>query len=79
MLLISVKKEKMMPFQKITNVCQPVVDRHLMNILQSSTQACYRNENASMSKNPNDLILGNHETSTGIHEICINYTSFGEV
>jgi hypothetical protein len=56
-----------------------MVDRHLMDIPQSSTQACYRNENASTSGNPNALVLGNHETSTGIQEISINYTSSGEV
>jgi hypothetical protein len=56
-----------------------VLHRHLMDILQSSTQARYRNENASTSENPDDLILGNYETSTGIQEISINYTSFREV
>jgi hypothetical protein len=61
------------------NVNQPVVDRHLMDIPQSSTQARYRNENASTSKNPDALILGNHETSMGIQEISINYTNSGEV
>jgi hypothetical protein len=50
-----------------------------MDILQSSTQARYRNENASTSENPDDLILGNYETSMGIQEISINYTSFREV
>jgi hypothetical protein len=40
---------------------------------------CYRNENASTSKNPDALVLGNHEASTGIQEISINYTSSGEV
>jgi hypothetical protein len=58
-----------------------VVNRHLVdnNILKSSTQARYRNENASTSKNSDDLILGNHETSTRIQEISINYTSSREV
>jgi hypothetical protein len=32
-----------------------------------------------MSENPDDLVLGNHETSMGIQEISINYTSSGEV
>jgi hypothetical protein len=32
-----------------------------------------------MSENSDDLILGNHETSTVIHEISINYTSSEEV
>jgi hypothetical protein len=73
------KKEKMMPFQKTVNVNQHVIDRHLMNISQSSTQACYRNENASTSENIDALVLENHETSTGIQEIFINYTSYGEV
>jgi hypothetical protein len=39
----------------------------------------YRNENDSTSENPDDLVLGNHETSTRIQEIFINYTSSGEV
>jgi hypothetical protein len=73
------KKEKMRPLQKTVNVSQPVVDRHLVDIPQSSTQAHYRNENASMSENSDDLVLGNNETSTWIQEISINYTSFGEV
>jgi hypothetical protein len=49
------------------------------NILQSSTQACYRNKNASTSKKPDDPVLGNHETSIEIQEISINCTSSGEV
>jgi hypothetical protein len=61
------------------NVNQPVVDRHLVDIPQSSTQARYRKGNASTSKNPNAVVLRNHETSTDIQEISINYTSFGEV
>jgi hypothetical protein len=73
------RKEKSSLLQKIVNVSQSRVDRHLLDIPQSSTQACYRNENASTSKNPDALILGNHETSTGIQEIFINYTSFREV
>jgi hypothetical protein len=68
-----------MPLQKTLNVNQPVVDRHLVDIPQSSTQACYRNENASTSKNPDALVLGNHETSMGIQEFFINYTCSGEV
>jgi hypothetical protein len=40
---------------------------------------CYRNENASTSENPDALVLGNHETSTGKQEIFINYTSSEEV
>jgi hypothetical protein len=72
---------KTRPLQKMVNVSQPVVDRHLVdiNMPQSSTQACYINENASMSKNPDTLILGNHEESNGIEEISINYTSSREV
>jgi hypothetical protein len=49
------------------------------NIPQSSTQACYINENARTSENPDDLVLGNYQTSKGIQEISINYTSFEEV
>jgi hypothetical protein len=73
------RKEKMMPLQKIANVSQPMIDRHLVDIPQSSTQAHYRNENASTSENHDDLVLGNHETSMGIQDISINYTSFREV
>jgi hypothetical protein len=72
-------KEKTRPLQKTVNVRQPVVDRHLVDIPQSSTQARYRNENASTSENPDNLVLGNHETSMGIQEISINYTSSGKV
>jgi hypothetical protein len=72
------RKEKRRPLQKIVNMNEPVVDRQLMDISQSSTQARYRNENASTSENPNDLVLGNHETSMAIQEISINYTSFEE-
>jgi hypothetical protein len=61
------------------NMSQPMVDRHLVDIPQSSTQMRYRKENASTSKNPDTLILENHETSMGIQEISINYTSFREV
>jgi hypothetical protein len=65
----------MRPLQKTVNVSQPVVDRHLVDISQSSTQAHYRNENANISENPDAFVLGNHETSMGIQEIFINYTS----
>jgi hypothetical protein len=60
------RKEKMRPLQKIVNVSQLVVDRHLVDIPQSTTQACYRNENARTSENPDALVLGNHEASMGI-------------
>jgi hypothetical protein len=73
------RKEKMKPLQKIVNMRRTKIDRHLVNIPQSSTQARYRNENTSTSENPDALILGNHEASTGIQEIFINYTSSREV
>jgi hypothetical protein len=75
------RKKKTRPLQKAVNVSQPVVDRHLVdnNIPQSSTQTCYINENARMSENPDDLVLGKHEISKGIQEISTNYTSFKEV
>jgi hypothetical protein len=60
------RKEKTMPLQKTVNVSQPMVDRHLVHIPQSSTQACYRKENASTSKNSDAFALGNHDASTGI-------------
>jgi hypothetical protein len=75
------RKEKTRPLQKIMNVSQHVVDRHLVdnNIPQSSTQARYKNENASTSENPDDLVLGNHETSTRTQAISTNYTSSGKL
>jgi hypothetical protein len=48
----------MRPFQKTVNVSQPMINRHLVEISQSSTQARYRNKNASTSKNPDDFVLG---------------------
>jgi hypothetical protein len=41
------RKEKTRSLQKIVNVSQPRVDRHLVDIPQSSTEMHYRNENAS--------------------------------
>jgi hypothetical protein len=61
------------------NVSQPVVDRHLVDIPQSSTQALYRKENGSMLENLYALVLRNNEKSTGIQEIFINYISSREV
>jgi hypothetical protein len=54
------RKEKMRPLQKTVNVNQPGVDRHHVDIPQSSTQARYRKESASTSENPDALVLGNH-------------------
>jgi hypothetical protein len=73
------RKEKTRTLQKTVNVHQHVIDGHFVDIPQSSTQAHYRNENAHTSENPDDLVLGNHETLMGIQEIFINYTSFREV
>jgi hypothetical protein len=61
------------------NVSQLVVNRHLVDIPQSSTQARYRKENASTSENLDALLLENHDTSMGIQEISIKYTSSKEV
>jgi hypothetical protein len=62
------RKEKTRHFQKTVHVNQPMVDRHLVdnNIPQSSIQVRYINENARTSKNPDDLVFGNHETSKEI-------------
>jgi hypothetical protein len=68
-----------MPLQKTVNVSQHRVDRHLVDIQQSSTQAHYRNENAGTSENSDALVLGNHGVSMGIQEISINYASSEEV
>jgi hypothetical protein len=73
------RKEKTRPLQKTVNVSQPWVDRHLVDIPQSSTQARYRNEYANTSENTDALVLWNHEASMEIQEIFINYTSSREV
>jgi hypothetical protein len=52
--------------QKTVNMSELVIDSHFVDIPQSSSQVRYRNENASMSKNPDALVLGNYEISTGI-------------
>jgi hypothetical protein len=61
-------------------VVQPEVEQRHLNAddPQSSSQARYINETRT-SKIPDNLILGNHETSKGIEEIFINYTSSGKV
>jgi hypothetical protein len=69
----------MMPLQNTVNVSQHVVDRHPVDIPQSSTQVRYRKESASTSENLDALVLGNHEASTGIQVIFINYTSSEEL
>jgi hypothetical protein len=43
--------------QKTVNVSQPRVDRHLVDIPQSSTQARYRIENVRTSENPDALVF----------------------
>jgi hypothetical protein len=50
------RKEKTMFLQKTVNVSQPGVDRHLVDIPQTSTQVCYRKESAGTSENPDNLI-----------------------
>jgi hypothetical protein len=36
-------------------------------------------EQAGGSKDPDSLVLGNHDEIHGVQEISINYTSFGEL
>jgi hypothetical protein len=57
-----------------------VVERHHVDIddPQSNSQVCYINE-ARTAVNPDDLVFGIHETSKGIQEFSINYTSSREV
>jgi hypothetical protein len=74
------RKEKSKAPRKFKNVIQPEVEQHHSNAnnTQSSSQACYTNETRT-SEIPNNLILGNHETSMGIEEISISYTSSKKV
>jgi hypothetical protein len=57
-------------------VVQPEVEQHHSNAddPQSSSQARYINETRTLKIRDN-LVSGNHETSKGIEEIFINYTS----
>jgi hypothetical protein len=61
-------------------VVQPEVEQRHSNgdDLQSSSQARYINKSRT-SEIPDNLVLGNHETSKGIEEISINYTSSEKV
>jgi hypothetical protein len=61
-------------------VVQPDVEQHHSNAddPQSSSQARYINETRT-SEIFGNLVLENHETSKGIEEISINYTSSGKV
>jgi hypothetical protein len=74
------KKEKLKAPRKSKNVFQPEVQQRHSNAddPQSSSQACYINETRTLKIHDN-LVLGNHETSKGIEEISINYTSCGKV
>jgi hypothetical protein len=74
------RKEKTEVPRKPKKVIPPEVERHYKNANdpQSSSQACYINENRILEISDN-LILGNHEASKGIEEIFINYTSSEEV
>jgi hypothetical protein len=74
------RKEKTRALQKTMNVSQHVVERYRVDIddQQSSSQARYISE-AGTSENSDDLVLGNHEMSNGIHEFFINYASSREV
>jgi hypothetical protein len=74
------KMEKTRTFSKTVIVSQPMVERHHVdaNDPQSSSQPHYTNE-AGTSEVPDDLILENHETSKGIEEISIKYTSSRKV
>jgi hypothetical protein len=70
------RKEKSKAPTKFKNVVQPEVEQRHSNgdDLQSSSQPRYINETRT-SEIPDNLVLGNHETSKGIEEISINYTS----
>jgi hypothetical protein len=74
------RKEKSNTLRKFKNVVQPDVEQHHLNAddPQSSSQARYINETRT-SEIFGNLILENHETSKGIEEISINYTSSGKV
>jgi hypothetical protein len=58
------RTEKMRPLQKTVILNQLVVDRHNVDITQSSTKTCYRKDSASTLKNHDALVLGN----TGIQK-----------
>jgi hypothetical protein len=74
------RKEKSKAPRKFKNVVQPEVEQHHSNAddPQFSSQARYINETRTYEI-PDNLVLENHETSKGIEEIFINYTSSEKV
>jgi hypothetical protein len=74
------RKGKSKAPRKSKNMIQPKVEWHHTNTNdpQSNSWALYINE-TRISEIPDNLVLGNHETSKGIEEFFINYTSSGEV
>jgi hypothetical protein len=54
---VSKKGEDETSLKETVNVSQPRVDRHLVDIPQSSTQARYRIENVRTSENPDALVF----------------------
>jgi hypothetical protein len=73
------RKEKMIPLQKTVNVSQPRVVYTLWIFHNLALKHAIEMRMLAYQKNHDALVLGNHEASTGMQEISINYTSFEEV
>jgi hypothetical protein len=65
---------------KKVNASQPKVDGHEVDSINPWPNLhVHTIEQAGGSKDPDSLVLGNHDEFHGVQEISINYTSFGEL
>jgi hypothetical protein len=65
---------------KKVNTSQPNVDGHQVDVINPQPSPhVHITEQAGGSKDPNSLVLGNHDEFHVIQEISINYTSSGEL
>jgi hypothetical protein len=65
---------------KKINASQPKVDGHQVDMINLRPNPHVHSvEQAGGSKDPDSLILENHDEFHGVQEISINYTSFEEL
>ena len=62
-----------------SNASQPYVERHRVGVQPSHpTSTVHSITDVGTSERPDAIILGNNDTSQGVHEISINYIESGE-
>jgi hypothetical protein len=65
---------------KKVNASQPKDDGHQVDMINPwPCPHVHTTEQAGGLKDPNSLVLGNHDEFHGVQEIFINYTSSGEL